>query len=169
MYDVFEDQENVYIVMESIENGSLVKLLEDKCGKTGFGLPEDFVQFYVAQAFLALNHLHSKGYTHNDSHNDNFLLDTQGFLKLIDLGLAFKFGDFKDPVKKNAYIGKENSMPFRGWNMDKVLIIGLWAFWRTGLHLARTPSSTSLRKKTKQRKKKQRGGKRKKKLLLKEK
>ncbi|KAI1700952.1 protein kinase domain-containing protein [Ditylenchus destructor] len=109
MYDYYEDKDNVCLVFEL-----LIESLKSRFGQILHGIPEDFARYYVAQAFLALNHLHFKGYTHNDVWIENFLLDNQGFLKLIDFGFAFKLEDFKDPIKRKEYIGIENSMPFRG-------------------------------------------------------
>ncbi|KAI1695989.1 protein kinase domain-containing protein [Ditylenchus destructor] len=114
MYDYYEDKDNVCLVFEL-----LIESLKSRFGQLLHGIPEDFARYYVAQAFLALNHLHSKGYTHNDVWIENFLLDKQGFLKLIDFGFAFKLEDFKDPIKRKEYIGIENSMPFRGWYYNR--------------------------------------------------
>ncbi|KAI1690436.1 protein kinase domain-containing protein [Ditylenchus destructor] len=119
MYDFIEDNNYVYLVFESVENGLLRQTLESRFSHPSGGIPEDFVLFYVAQVYLALNHMHSKGYTHNDLWIDNCLLDKQGFLKLIDFGLSFKLDDFKDSEVRERYIGKENSWPFRGWYYNR--------------------------------------------------
>ncbi|KAI1707491.1 protein kinase domain-containing protein [Ditylenchus destructor] len=100
MSDFYENTDCVCLVFEPLENGPLIKFLELKFGQPLREIPEDFARFYVAQALLALNHLHSKGYTHNDVWIENFLLDKQGFLKLIDFGLAF-------------------NLPFRGWYYNR--------------------------------------------------
>lgn len=45
---------------------------------------------YAAQMILAIGHLHSKGIAHRDLKLENILLDNEGYLKVIDYGLAKK-------------------------------------------------------------------------------
>jgi serine/threonine protein kinase len=39
---------------------------------------------------LAIGHLHAKGIAHRDIKLENILVDEQGFIKVIDYGLARK-------------------------------------------------------------------------------
>lgn len=41
---------------------------------------------------LAIGHLHSKGIAHRDLKLENILVDAEGFIKVIDYGLAKKLG-----------------------------------------------------------------------------
>jgi serine/threonine protein kinase len=45
-------------------------------------------RFYFKQIIMVLNYLHSKGVAHRDLKLDNFLLDANFNLKLIDYGMA---------------------------------------------------------------------------------
>lgn len=49
---------------------------------------EDVVKFYIAQIIQAVGYLHSKGYAHRDLKLENILVDRDGYLKVIDFGLA---------------------------------------------------------------------------------
>ena len=51
-------------------------------------IPEEAAKFYVAQIALAIGHLHSKGIIHWDLKLENVMVNEDGYLKLIDYGLA---------------------------------------------------------------------------------
>jgi tRNA A-37 threonylcarbamoyl transferase component Bud32 len=59
--------------VQSVPNGTLKQLLEDKGG----ALPYSQVQFFAACMVLAVEDLHRAGMTHNDLKPDNVLLDAQ--------------------------------------------------------------------------------------------
>ena len=75
--------EHVYLVMDYVPGGDLMSLLIKRDV-----LSEPEVQFYGAEALLAIEALHSLGFAHRDVKPDNLLLDREGHLKLADLGLA---------------------------------------------------------------------------------
>jgi serine/threonine kinase 38 len=84
----FQDDHNLYMVMEFMPGGDLMSLLmrEDK-------FSEVVTMFYMAEAAQAISSVHSLGYIHRDIKPDNMLLDARGHLKLTDLGLCKKVGD----------------------------------------------------------------------------
>jgi serine/threonine protein kinase len=45
---------------------------------------------YAAQMILAIGHLHAKGIAHRDLKLENILVDHEGYIKVIDYGLAKK-------------------------------------------------------------------------------
>ena len=49
---------------------------------------EETVRFYAAQLILALGYLHKKGIVHRDLKLENILIDQDGYVQLIDFGLA---------------------------------------------------------------------------------
>lgn len=61
LYFSFQDDENLYLVMELCPGGDLMSLLikEDV-------LPEAAVRFYAAEAVLAVKAVHDAGYIHRD-------------------------------------------------------------------------------------------------------
>lgn len=46
------------------------------------------MKFYAAQIVLAVGELHNKGIMHRDLKLENIMVDEDGYLKLIDYGLA---------------------------------------------------------------------------------
>lgn len=50
----------------------------------------DTIINYAAQMILAIGHLHSKGIAHRDLKLENLMVDDEGFIKVIDYGLAKK-------------------------------------------------------------------------------
>ena len=51
-------------------------------------MPEAGARFYLVEIALALKHLHDQFYTHRDLKPQNVMLDRDGHVQLIDLGLA---------------------------------------------------------------------------------
>ncbi|OQR83528.1 ribosomal protein S6 kinase alpha-2 [Achlya hypogyna] len=52
------------------------------------GFDEDDARFYLAELYLALQHMHSQGYLHLDVKPGNILLGADGHLVLSDLGMS---------------------------------------------------------------------------------
>ncbi len=50
--------------------------------------PEETVKFFSASLILALTKLHESGVVHRDLKPENVLLDSDGYVKLADFGLA---------------------------------------------------------------------------------
>ena len=69
--------------MPFVRGGELYKIFKSRKRFT-----EDVVRFYAAQITLAVGYLHGKGIMHRDLKLENVLVDEQGFLKIIDYGLA---------------------------------------------------------------------------------
>ena len=46
------------------------------------------MKFYTVQVVLALGYMHSKGIVHRDLKLENVMVDKDGYVKLIDYGLA---------------------------------------------------------------------------------
>ena len=49
---------------------------------------ETRVKFYAAQIAIALGHLHKSQILYRDLKPENILIDSQGYIKLADFGLA---------------------------------------------------------------------------------
>lgn len=69
--------------MPFIQGGELYKIFQSKKR-----FDEKTVQFYGAQIALAIGELHSKEIMHRDLKLENILVDSRGYLKIIDYGLA---------------------------------------------------------------------------------
>jgi polo-like kinase 1 len=98
---VFEDQDNVYILLELCSNQTLNELL-----KRRKRLIELEVQSYVWQIIQALKYLHSNRVIHRDLKLGNLFLNEKMELKLGDFGLATKL-EFEGE-KKRTICGTPN-------------------------------------------------------------
>lgn len=98
---VFEDQENVYILLELCTNQTLNELL-----KRRKRLTELEVQCYLMQLVPALKHLHHHRFIHRDLKLGNLFLNDKMEIKIGDFGLATKV-EF-DGEKKKTICGTPN-------------------------------------------------------------
>lgn len=83
MYYSFQDNTNLYLIMEFLPGGDMMTLLIKKDI-----LSEEEVRFYVAETVLAIDSIHQLGFIHRDIKPDNLLLDARGHIKLSDFGLC---------------------------------------------------------------------------------
>ena len=79
----FQTEERIYFIMPFVRGGELFQHLRS----TKF-FPEEKVKFYAASIGLALDYLHSKGIIYRDIKPENILIGEDGYLKLIDFGMA---------------------------------------------------------------------------------
>jgi len=87
----------VYFIMDFIQGGELFKHLSEERR-----FKEDKAKFYVAQIALALGYLHTSKIIYRDLKPENILLDSDGYVKLADFGLA-KIRD--DEIEPNSFCG----------------------------------------------------------------
>lgn len=83
LYWTFSSKDYLYLVMEYLNGGDCASLI-----KVLGGLPEEWVQKYLGEVVLGVEHLHSRGVIHRDLKPDNLLIDQKGHLKLTDFGLS---------------------------------------------------------------------------------
>ncbi|XP_028752284.1 mitogen-activated protein kinase kinase kinase 5-like [Neltuma alba] len=73
----------IWLFTEYVETGTLTKYISERDS-----FQERFVRDITLQILSALAYLHSKRIVHRDIKPDNVLVDSYGFVKLIDFGLA---------------------------------------------------------------------------------
>lgn len=100
-HHVFEDNENVYILLEICPNQTLNDLL-----KRRKRLTELEVQFYLMQIIVSLKYLHANRVIHRDMKLGNLFLGEKLDMKLGDFGLATRL-EF-DGEKKRTICGTPN-------------------------------------------------------------
>eukprot|EP01103_Thecamoeba_quadrilineata_P013140 TRINITY_DN3557_c0_g1_i1.p1 TRINITY_DN3557_c0_g1~~TRINITY_DN3557_c0_g1_i1.p1 ORF type:complete len:1073 (+),score=196.36 TRINITY_DN3557_c0_g1_i1:54-3272(+) len=89
--NVIRSEHNINLIMEFVEGGSLVSLLDR------FGIiPESLAIIYVYQILQGLDHLHSHAIIHRDIKAANILITKDGAVKLADFGIAMLDSDLND-------------------------------------------------------------------------
>ena len=85
VYDISQDGEVPFIVVECVAGRDLGKLLG---GQGGGRLSEAFVRRMAAQLLRALSYAHRRGIIHRDIKPSNILLTPEGTVKVADFGIA---------------------------------------------------------------------------------
>jgi serine/threonine protein kinase len=95
VFDVDEDGKRHFLVMEYIDGVSLHDLAAQ-----GGPMEASLACNYIRQAAEGLQHAHNKGLIHRDVKPSNILVDKQGVVKVLDLGLARFAQDNLDMLTK---------------------------------------------------------------------
>jgi cGMP-dependent protein kinase len=92
LHATFQDRDHLYMLTELCQGGELYSLIhhDGKSGGDGGGVSEEWARFYAANVFLALEHLHEQDWIYRDLKPENIMLDSNGYVKLIDMGFAKK-------------------------------------------------------------------------------
>lgn len=80
---VFQNPDTIYFVLPYVQGGELYTHL-----KKNKRFPEEVVKFYTIQIIVGIGYLHGKGIVHRDLKLENILMNEDGYLKIIDFGLA---------------------------------------------------------------------------------
>ena len=100
LINVIEDENNIIIIMEYCNGGSLSECLERFNQKFKCGFPEEIIQHFMIQIVDALNYIHDKNIIHRDLKLDNIMVhfdnekDRINFnimkakIKIIDFGIS---------------------------------------------------------------------------------
>ena len=100
LHFAFQDDTNLYLVMDYYCGGDLLTLLskfEDR-------LPEEMTKFYIAEMIIAIDSVHKLNYIHRDIKPDNIVLDANGHIRLADFGSCLKLGS-NGKVQSNVAVG----------------------------------------------------------------
>ncbi len=101
-HDLDQDGDMPFLVMEYVNGRSFQEIVSARGP-----LPFERAANYVAQAALGLQHAHERGLVHRDVKPSNVILDREGVVKLLDLGLARFFQDESDDLTQK-YGGNKN-------------------------------------------------------------
>jgi len=100
LYEILEDENNLWLVMENAQHGSLAKYIAP-----GKPLPEMECIRIFRQVTIGLGYLHTHlNLIHRDLKAENILLDEQNNVRLIDFGLSNNFR----PGARQTYCGSPN-------------------------------------------------------------
>lgn len=96
-YDIDNEDNFHFLVMEHVDGASLQEMVK----RSGTGLDPVRAAHYISQAALGLQHAHdAAGLVHRDIKPGNILVDRNGIVKVLDLGLARFYHDDEDPLTK---------------------------------------------------------------------
>ena len=106
IYEVGENEGELYIVMELVEGKSLADLIEAP------GLPPEVVLRYGVQIASALARAHDRGISHRDLKTANIVITSDGQVKVLDFGLAKQVGSgvFEGPTRSFASVENASSV-----------------------------------------------------------
>ncbi|XP_043489445.1 cGMP-dependent protein kinase, isozyme 1-like [Polistes fuscatus] len=90
LYQTYKDSKYVYFLMEICLGGDVWTTLQ----KRRF-FDDATAQFMVGCVVEALDHLHSLNIVYRDLKPENLMLDSRGYLKLVDFGFSKKIGPAK--------------------------------------------------------------------------
>lgn len=83
MYDMFEDNHRVYMILEYAENGDVLRYIQ----RSG-ALKEHLARIWIRQVGNAVMYLHDQDITHRDLKLENLLLDNCFNIKIGDFGFV---------------------------------------------------------------------------------
>jgi len=86
VFELIEDKDNYYIIMEYCQKGELFDYIVDKKK-----LSEEEASIFFYQLINGVSYMHKKGIAHRDLKPENLLLTKDKILKIIDFGLSHEF------------------------------------------------------------------------------
>jgi serine/threonine protein kinase len=98
-YDMDRDEHGMHFMVMEYVDGVSLEVLVSKLYKNK-GLEPIRAAHYIAQAALGLQHAHELGWVHRDIKPANLLLDRQGVIKILDMGLSRAFGGEDEELTK---------------------------------------------------------------------
>ena len=149
LIQTYNRKDQIMMLMEFIQGGELWSYIYEKtdtvarCPAGGFEMSA--CRFYAANVIMAFRHLHKKGIAYRDLKPENLLIDSEGYVKMIDFGFAKRLPFTKNGVKQDKtytlcgtpeYLAPEIVMS-KGYDKS----VDYWAFGCLlyELYLSRTP------------------------------
>ena len=104
MHFSFQDSDNLYIAMDLLTGGDLRYHI---CKHKKFF--EEQTKFFIACIILSLDYIHTNNILHRDLKPENLVLDSNGYMKLTDFGIAkvYKKENYKETSGTLGYMAPE--------------------------------------------------------------
>ena len=83
IHHFFQDSKFIYFILDYVPGGELFTLMRKEIKFTA-----NNARFYIAQIIDALNTLHRNKIIYRDLKPENLLIDSDGYLKIVDFGVA---------------------------------------------------------------------------------
>ena len=121
--DIFAWNDKLIIITEEMDYGSLEKVIE----KFWKHYSEEFCKYLIYMVACGLKELHEMNILHRDLKSDNILADSEGVVKITDLGCSAQLT--ADKFARQTVLGSDNwKAPelIRGESYNKE--VDIWAF-----------------------------------------
>lgn len=106
LYETFESNKHIVVVMELCAGGDLLNYVRKRRR-----LKESYAKYIFKQIIEGIAHIHTKGVLHRDIKLDNILLDGKGIIKIGDFGVSRIITNINDKMTEQcgtpAYIAPE--------------------------------------------------------------
>lgn len=106
LFETFESQKHIVVVMELCAGGDLLNYVRKRRR-----LKETYAKYIFRQIIEGIAHIHTKGVLHRDIKLDNILLDGKGIIKIGDFGVSRIVTNINDKMTEQcgtpAYIAPE--------------------------------------------------------------
>lgn len=113
LYGTYQTPTALVLVTENVDRGDLWSCMyeNETYPEEDGGLPCDLIQFYFATVVIAVAYIHARKVAFRDLKPENIMLDSSGYIRLIDFGFAKKipFGA-TDKNGKKVIQHKSNTM-----------------------------------------------------------
>ena len=90
----FKDRYRLFMLLEFVQGGELFNVVHTSARD---GVPLDHARFYAAVVTSAFGYLSANSIAYRDLKPENLMVDTSGYLKVVDFGFA-KVGESTPPL-----------------------------------------------------------------------